>query len=847
MPLQNNLLKADVGIIGGGIGGAETARLLAKKGYKVIIFDGNPELLLGSSNVTPGRQGLGFHYTGIETAITLLRKTIEFKREFGFDEHGQPIPNFSIGQNDENPALREGEYYIVKGSLFDKNKILATYEALAQEYAALVQEDPKNEVFGPPSEFYRILAREEYEQHVNADIVDVAVRTKEELLNWPEFRKRLLAQLLDKKHLITVYTNTSVKGFAFDSSSNQYTITAAQSFEGGTSRPILASVDYVVNAAWGGAEKLTNDAGYGPPKDGRTQRLKVLAEVETPQELIHQNSKFFCMGPHCMYSNMGWNAEKQKFISLMSYAPKTNIQSSTAIELPKAMALYLKPDRTPDEDAELQEIIQEQQFAQHIVGGVAKYIPAMKNANILGLRFGIVKTTGTVDIFDHNSPFHERNYSGVEEFVLGFIVNAPMKLLYGPNNAKLVTRLIDAHALIRPLLQEVALFLARKQAILSKQQVSPDIQKALYGIMLKYFSARENAELVLEQPLLSASQFSMQDDINNNALELLPDSQSKPESEMIATQLIEYASVLPSDWTIGIVACNDEISCMSAVAEWEKKNHTPVEEFIESTEAIVDKLATKCDEANPYKASLSPQRTPYTKQHTWFKKDREKKRCLLVYIATEEKWYFHGKDFNNAVVSGYVNGMSALQPLADALTGVTNISSHQFTRDADELKKHLSPVIAACLGFPMGLAAKATLLKNPSSFESMTQAVLLSKFSAVMGLKQGLKQGIQRKKQIDDLNKAALKYYARLNAAKSEVDAIPNLDNSPPLLPAPGGRGVCYSVSFHSQSRKRKNNPNSGQYGENIDPTLHQPYKAHTSLSGELNSLRPSLGKTSST
>ena len=63
---------AQVVIIGGGIGGCMAALALAQAGCKVLLLEKNADLLSGTSNMTPGRMGLGFHYTHAETGLLYL-------------------------------------------------------------------------------------------------------------------------------------------------------------------------------------------------------------------------------------------------------------------------------------------------------------------------------------------------------------------------------------------------------------------------------------------------------------------------------------------------------------------------------------------------------------------------------------------------------------------------------------------------------------------------------------------------------------------------------------------------------------------------------------------------------
>ncbi len=103
-----------IAVLGGGIGGTMAALDLSEKfpHLSIGIFEKNKELLLGTSNCTPGRMGLGFHYVHPSSAITYLRQTINFVRRFY-----NSCPNLMVGQEfSTDHPLRNGRYYIVKNS-----------------------------------------------------------------------------------------------------------------------------------------------------------------------------------------------------------------------------------------------------------------------------------------------------------------------------------------------------------------------------------------------------------------------------------------------------------------------------------------------------------------------------------------------------------------------------------------------------------------------------------------------------------------------------------------------------------------------------------------------------------
>ena len=120
--------------IGGGVGGCCTALALERtQQFQVYLLEKNGELMRESSDVTPGRMGLGFHYADKETALYYLHATLEFTRKYGRFRQ-------EVGRSETLHPLRRGRYFILKSSLVPVNEILDTYDALKEEYTNVVSE-----------------------------------------------------------------------------------------------------------------------------------------------------------------------------------------------------------------------------------------------------------------------------------------------------------------------------------------------------------------------------------------------------------------------------------------------------------------------------------------------------------------------------------------------------------------------------------------------------------------------------------------------------------------------------------------------------------------------------------
>ena len=193
--------RQTIAIIGGGVGGCCTALELANSGvFNIYLLEKNQELMRESSDATPGRLGLGFHHADKKTALHFLHVTLEFIRRYGRFRQ-------EIGRKQSHP-LRRGRYFIVKNSVVPARDILDTYDAIKQEYARMVNEDPSYEVFGPPNDLYRILEPHEFEADVEMGKIELGIETAEELLDWPKLREYIIHQLTRDESTVKVRTNT---------------------------------------------------------------------------------------------------------------------------------------------------------------------------------------------------------------------------------------------------------------------------------------------------------------------------------------------------------------------------------------------------------------------------------------------------------------------------------------------------------------------------------------------------------------------------------------------------------------------------------------------------------------
>jgi hypothetical protein len=451
-------------IIGGGIGGCMSAWKAAENGWDVTIIERGADLLLGSSNQTPGRMGLGFHYSDVDTAKRLLRATINFVKEF---------PGFERGRDKHpNHPVKNGRYYVVNESLVDVDGITDTYFELVNYYKELTKQDKANRIYGDPKRFLRVLEEENYAGIINTNIVAEAYETCEPLLDWGYFREDFLRKLKQHPRIKIILNATVTKPEYLDN--GDYKLNYTQSIASESDMEKFCISTYVINCTWQNSESLDVQLGFVEEDAlNRVNRLKVIATVDLPPALYEMHSAFFLTGAHAMVTN------KFDTTADMSYAEVTNVANfrgltidsawtellegkyddvdidivmpdikrylageSVKTPIPEELKAYLKMPKEQWNPKEMLDIY----YGCRIRDGVAKYVPKMALAKVTAVKFGIVKTRGdNVDLNDPKSDIHKRDYSGVTVHRVGWITNECMKLLYGVENGNEVLGLLNQH------------------------------------------------------------------------------------------------------------------------------------------------------------------------------------------------------------------------------------------------------------------------------------------------------------------------------------------------------------------------------------------------------------------
>ena len=444
-----------VAVLGAGSAGVQSALDLAEAGFQVHLCERNKYILSGTSDKTPGRAGLGFHYKDEKTGKRYLRSTIEVLKKHVGCTLGKP--------GDRDDYMSTGYYVVMKhedelpeaqkqfGSLFHPEEILAVYEGLREYYAELIARDPSNKIFGEPEQFFRVFTGSELGQFggkFDIDNVAAVVKTCEVLLDWPKLRAKLMQQV-EAHPNITIHTETQVDRFDYagpqEDGKSRFTVTTHKRDEEpslikthtGSTRLVREAshlkVDEIVNATWENTERLSGGLGLSDTTLERTNRVKVILTADiTGTPLEYQSSIFFCMGAHVMFSNMGRD-KAGRAIGKFTFAPITNVAQTKEHILPDDMMKYFDGRVSQGERDGL---------AADIVKGVILYLPQAENIKPLQVDFGVIKTLGEVDIFDPNSKVHSREDYGVTPEQIGVTLNECRKLLHFTPNGVAVRDIV---------------------------------------------------------------------------------------------------------------------------------------------------------------------------------------------------------------------------------------------------------------------------------------------------------------------------------------------------------------------------------------------------------------------
>lgn len=409
-----------VGIIGGGIAGVTTALGLADKGYQVSLFEAAAETLQQTSDATPCRLGVGFHYMDKETALLNLEATIELIKYLKKTSRH----SFQVFENFTENLIRTKKiiYVISKQSLVKTNEVLNIFNILKSRYKELIDYDKDNEVLGSVGSFYKLLKKDQYKNTLNTKKISTLIETCETLFDWPLFKIHLYGKLYSNKN-IAVHVNKKVRSIKrlgdFKSEINFHD----------NEKCVF---DFIVNCSWMNVDRINETAGYANNLN-TINRVKCMAVVKLTKNIANK-SFMIGYGPFCSLSS------RPDGIGYLTYEPVTNIDQFDSKTDVKKEIKCIEETMKPDKQKEL---------GNAIIKGSLEYIPGLEGCELITLKTGIVRTdAGTVNIYEKGSHF-KRVFKGVYAFSLGLMVNESRKHTYWCVNMQHILRLVDCQEYFR--------------------------------------------------------------------------------------------------------------------------------------------------------------------------------------------------------------------------------------------------------------------------------------------------------------------------------------------------------------------------------------------------------------
>lgn len=433
----------DIIIIGAGFSGVYSALELAKlKENRILIIEQGAQVIGPTSTSFNQCYKLhsGVHYFGDSvTARKCLVDSIICARQWS---------QYLLGRPDA--SARRDRHYIMSNSLFDIGEARKVVAMLRSTYQSLIDEDPRNRVFGDPKDFIRELAPEQYpdvaremdfvRQDGSTEKAHVALALD---VGEPQVDIKMmqvnLQRLITSTENITPRFNCQVLEIKPYTEGFGYTVVARDTQ---TREIIQFEAKGIVNCAWQNIETLDKTAGFVDPNPEKLLiRMKISLLVRLPPSLVNIDTCIFSLGPYCSITN------QYDGTAILTYEPVTNIGH------------YIQGEVPPKILQEIQTILEQRvnlrgtelgdRLAKGIVDGCAVYVPDMKSAEVLEVRAGYVKmyvAPGEVySIYDKNSPIHRRREDGIivqPGIASCYISASAMKMTYAQSNAEKIRNLM---------------------------------------------------------------------------------------------------------------------------------------------------------------------------------------------------------------------------------------------------------------------------------------------------------------------------------------------------------------------------------------------------------------------
>ncbi|AOT08698.1 FAD-dependent oxidoreductase [Pseudoalteromonas luteoviolacea] len=211
---QSELTNTRVGIIGGGIGGATIALQLSQKGADVLLFEKESSLVNGPPMCHLHAGGNLYREISDQQCIDLLKQSINTARLYQDAIDYRPTVVAVPVHDDGEP-----------------NDVVSRLSVLQKEYQRLIESDPKNEILGPASEYFRLYQRSDIErlsqlpvpnhpQTPDEWMIGFAKKTDLTLLKFPVF--------LVQEYGISVFRLAALTSLALENSQHCELLTSTQ-------------------------------------------------------------------------------------------------------------------------------------------------------------------------------------------------------------------------------------------------------------------------------------------------------------------------------------------------------------------------------------------------------------------------------------------------------------------------------------------------------------------------------------------------------------------------------------------------------------------------------------------